>query len=146
MIGLFTKILKDYLRAPFVVIMGCILAGLFTLPSCKDQTNQNLTSDIVFPPSGVSFNKQVKPLFQQTCVAAGCHGGSQPVAGLDFQNDPYHSIVNHLPPLVLFNNGSKSPLYIDIAGNPQLMPPNKRLTQNQIDGVKKWIDEGVNNN
>jgi hypothetical protein len=118
----------------------------FTLPSCKDQTNQNLTSNIVFPPSGVSFSKQVQPLFQQTCVAAGCHGGSQPAANLDLQLDAWHSIINYVPPLVLVNNGAKSPLYIDIAGNPQLMPPSQRLTQNQIDGVKKWIDEGAKNN
>jgi hypothetical protein len=94
----------------------------------------------------VSFSKHVQPLFQQTCVAAGCHGGSQPAANLDLQLDAWHSIKNYLPPLVLVNNGSKSPLYIDIAGTPQLMPPNQRLTQNQIDGVKKWIDEGANNN
>jgi hypothetical protein len=127
-------------------IIGIFLVGIVTLPSCKDQTNQNFTSDIVFPPSGVSFSKQVQPLFQQTCVAAGCHGGSQPAANLNLQLDVWHSIINYLPPLVLVNNGSKSPLYIDISGNPQLMPPSQRLTQNQIDGVKKWIDEGANNN
>ena len=94
----------------------------------------------------MSFSKQVQPLFQQTCAAAGCHGGSQPAANLNLQFDVWHSLINYLPPLVLVNNGSKSSLYIDIAGNPPLMPPNKRLTQNQIDGVKKWIDEGAKNN
>jgi hypothetical protein len=129
-----------------LLIIGLLFAYTFALFSCKDQTNQSSPSNIVFPPSGVSFSKQVEPLFQQTCAAAGCHGGSQPAAGLNLEIDPWHSLINYLPPLIIVKNGAQSPLYTEIAGNPPLMPPNQRLTQNQIDGVKKWIDEGAKNN
>jgi len=116
--------------------------------SCKDQTNQNLTSNIVFPDSLVSFSKQVQPLFQQTCAASGCHGGSQQAANLNLEIDPWHSLINYVPPIVLVKNGTNSLLVMRIDGRtpPQMPLRSQPLSTNQINGVKKWIDEGAKNN
>jgi hypothetical protein len=123
----------------------------FTLLSCKDQTNQNHTSDIVFPDSLVSFSKQVSPLFQQTCVAAGCHGGSQPAANLNLEYDVcWRSLIDFSPPIVLVKNGKNSPLIMYIDGSnrrsPRMPLNSQPLTTNQSNGIKKWIDEGAKNN
>jgi hypothetical protein len=116
--------------------------------SCKDQTNQSRTSNIIFPTSGVSFSKHVEPLFQQTCIGAGCHGGSQPAVNLNLEINVWSSLIDYLPPIVLVKNGNKSPLvmYLDGRLAPQMPLREQPLTTNQINGVKTWIDEGAQNN
>jgi hypothetical protein len=129
---------------------GLFIVCSFSLLTCKDQTNQNFTSTIVFPDSLVSFNKHVEPLFHQTCAAAGCHGGSQPAAKLNLEIDTWHSLIDYLPPIVLVKNSNNSPLVMYIDGSnrrsPQMPLNSQPLTTNQINGVKKWIDEGAKNN
>jgi hypothetical protein len=97
----------------------------------------------------VSFTKQVEPLFQQTCVASGCHGGSQPAAQLNLEYGVcWRSLIDYLPPIVLVKNGNNSPLvkYLDGRLTPQMPLQSQPLTTNQINGVKKWIDEGAKPN
>jgi hypothetical protein len=129
-------------------IIGFIIFCTIDLLSCKDQTNQSSTSNIIFPASGVSFSKQVEPLFQQTCTAASCHGGSQPAANLNLEIDAWHSLIDYLPPIVLPRNGNNSPLvmYLDGRLAPQMPFRQQPLTTNQINGVKTWINEGAQNN
>jgi len=144
---LYTSTFRSHLFIAIFISVNFMLC-VFIMTSCKDQTNQSGTSDIIFPASGVSFNKQVEPLLQQTCAASGCHGGSQPAANLNLEYFTRNYLIDFQPKIVVEGKGNMSPLYIDIAGNPQLMPPppNQRLKQNQIDGIKKWIDEGALNN
>lgn len=82
------------------------------------------------------------------CAASGCHGGSQPANGLNLEIDVWHSLVNYLPPIILIRNGNNSPLvmYLDGRLYPQMPLRNQPLTKNQINGVKKWIDEGARYN
>ena len=116
--------------------------------SCADENNQTYTSDIVFPDSLISFTKHVEPLFRQTCVSSQCHGGSQPAANLTLEYDAWHSLIDYQPKIVIPSHGSTSPLvmYLDGRLSPQMPFRNKPLTTNQIDGVRKWIDEGAQAN
>ena len=131
-----------------LLILSFLIVCAFTLFSCKDQTNQSHTSNIIFPASGVSFSKHVEPLFQQTCAGAGCHGGSQPAANLNLEVNVWPSLIDYLPPIVLVKNGNNSPLvmYLDGRLAPQMPLRQQPLTTNQINGVKTWIDEGAQNN
>jgi hypothetical protein len=145
----FTKVQKRYFRPLILLAAGFLFFCIFALFSCKDQTNQTGPSDIIFPDSLVSFSKHVEPLFQKTCVASGCHGGSLPAANLDLDYGvSWHSLIDYLPPLVLVKNGKNSPLimYLDGRLTPQMPLRSQPLTKNQIDGVKKWIDEGAKPN
>jgi hypothetical protein len=146
----FTKIPNKYLPACSLFIFVFLMICAFILLSCKDQTNQSGTSNIIFPDSLVSFSRQVEPLFQQTCAAGGCHGGSQPAANLNLEIDAWHSLIDYLPPIVLVKNGNNSPLVMYIDGSnrrsPRMPLNSQPLTTNQINGVKKWIDEGAKNN
>jgi hypothetical protein len=118
--------------------------------SCKDENNQTFTSNIVFPDSLISFNNHVEPLFRQTCVASQCHGGTQPAANLNLEYDAWHSLIDYQPQIVIPHKSNDSPLVMYIDGSGRLsprMPLNSQpLTANQINGVKKWIDEGAKNN
>ena len=143
-----TKTLKKHFHVILRVVLGFIFLCIIILSSCKDQTNQSGASNIVFPASGVSFYKQVEPLFLQTCTAGGCHGGSQPAANLNLEVDTWHSLINFLPPIILVKNGTNSPLVKYLNGElaPQMPLRQQPLTTNQINGVKTWIDEGAQNN
>ena len=136
---------KIYSLPLLLFIAGLFIVCAFMMTSCKDQTNQSNTSNIIFPDSNVSYTKQVEPLFQQTCAQAGCHSGDQPAANLDLQIDAWHSLINYLPPLIIVKNGNNSPLvkYLDGRLLPQMPLRSQPLTTNQINGVKKWIDEGA---
>jgi hypothetical protein len=140
-----TKTYPSIFNVKYLLVHGLFMLCLFNLSSCKDQTNQNLTSNIVFPDSLVSFSKQVEPLFHQTCVSAGCHGGNQPAANLNLEIDVWHSLIDYSPPIVLPKNGKNSILVMRIDGRiaPQMPLRSQPLTTNQINGVKKWIDEGA---
>lgn len=96
----------------------------------------------------MSFSKQVEPLFLQTCAGAGCHGGSQPAANLDLEVDVWHSLIDYSPPIIIVKNGNNSPLvkYLDGRLAPQMPLRSQPLSTNQINGVKKWIDEGAKPN
>lgn len=138
-------------RAAFIsiVFIPLVLACLaFTVLSCADENNQTYTSDIVFPDSLISFSKHVEPLFRQTCVSTQCHGGSQPAANLNLEYGTWRSLIDYQPKIVLPFHGSTSPLvmYLDGRLSPQMPFRNKALTTNQINGVKRWIDEGAQAN
>jgi uncharacterized membrane protein len=119
---------------------------LLTSISCKD-TQTNPSSEIVFPDSNVSFSKHVGPLFQQRCARAPCHTGSTPAAGLNLDYPSYTALTSR-PGMILAGNANQSVLVQHLDGRLSLMPPPnfQQLTQNQINGVKKWINEGANLN
>jgi hypothetical protein len=123
---------------------------LLILTSCaKENIVGDESTDIVFPlDSTISYSRHIEPLFQQRCAFSGCHGGSQPAAGLNLTTPSYNSLMNHQPRLVVAGEPNNSYLIQRLDGTlPPRMPFNATpLTQNQLDGIKKWISEGTENN
>ena len=126
------------------------LALVFSLlvSSCKDQVTDPNVNPIVFPDANISYSKHVDPLFQQRCALGGCHAGSTAQAGLDLFAPSYSSLINHLPRLVTAGASNNSLLVQRIDGRlaPQMPYMAQPLNANQINGIKKWIDEGAKNN
>ena len=120
----------------------------FHIGLCINQTTQ--TSDIIFPASGVSFTKQVEPLFQETC--ASCHNGNNPGINLILNytafSDFWGYLIDYQPKIIISGSAANSILTEIFQALPNFMPPppRPRLTQNQIDGIKTWINEGANHN
>jgi predicted CxxxxCH...CXXCH cytochrome family protein len=143
--------MKSKINTSFIFIIVSYLILMFC-SSCKDENNNNFTSNIVFPDTGtISFTRYVQPLFQQTCVASQCHGGSSPADGLDLTAPCWGTLVGDFTPvLVVPKKSGSSLLYTRIAGlsGYTRMPPSNypALTTNQVNGVKKWIDQGAANN
>ena len=127
----------------FFLLGGFLLLVSSGLTSCKD-TQTNPSIEIVFPNDSVSFTKHVEPLFQQRCARSPCHGGSAPAAGLNLEYPSYTTILNRTG-LVLPGDPNHSTLIQYLEGSLSLMPPPNfpQLTQNQIIGIKKWIEEGA---
>lgn len=127
-----------------MVLAWCVLST----PSCKDEIADPSANPIVFPESNVSFTKHIEPLFQQRCALAGCHAGSNATAGLDLSIPTYSKLMNHQPRLVISGASNNSLLAQRIDGRiiPQMPFNRDPLNANQINGIKKWIDEGAMNN
>ena len=115
------------------------------LISCKDEVTGVDDSSIVFPAANVSYVRHVEPLFQQRCAVSGCHAGSSPAAGLSLQTPSYSSLMNHQPRLVVAGASNNSLLILRLEGRIQPLMPlrGNPLNQNQLNGIKKWIDEGA---
>jgi hypothetical protein len=124
------------------------IASMLIVASCKDQIVDPNVNPIVFPDANVSYSKHVDPLFQQRCALGGCHAGSSAQAGLDLLAPSYSSLINHQPRLVTAGASNNSLLVQRIDGRlaPQMPYMSQPLNANQINGIKKWIDEGAKNN
>ena len=138
---------KRFLSRAFLVTIPVVIIGVVVVSSCEDQILGDGGASIVFPDSLVSFSQHVEPLFTQTCTTSRCHGGSAPARNLSLDPPSYSSIINH-PGLVIAGESSNSLLVWRLEGKLlSVMPPNRDpLPQNQIKGIKKWIDEGARNN
>jgi hypothetical protein len=132
----------------FLVVFTLVLAQiLVALSSCKDTiTDPDQPINVVFPDSNVSYSQHVEPLFQQGCAFGQCHG-SNSAGGLNLESPSYSKLLSR-PGLVVSRESNNSLLVQRLDGRLQpRMPLNRtQLTQNQVNGIKKWIDEGAANN
>jgi len=126
-----------YLLPAFAITLS------LTVLSCKDELPTQ--GSIVFPSTGVSFSQHVQPLFNQKCYGSGCHGPSET---LDLTPPMYASLMSYQPQLVISGQGENSLLVQILDGRavPAMPPGGERLTDNQINGIKTWINEGALNN
>ncbi len=118
--------------------------ALFAISSCKNSSNPvSNPSQIVFPASGISYEKQVQLLFNVGCALAGCHDqATSQNRNLYLTN--YGGWREDLQVIIPYDT-TKSRLVWSIEARPGStpMPPAKPLTQNQITGLKQWILEGA---
>lgn len=133
------------LTVGFLTMLVALMLLSLISPSCKDQT-VGPVSDIVFPDSNISFIKYVEPLFQQRCIS--CHNSSSAYGNLDLEVNMWQALIDHQPQIVIPHQGTNSLLVLRLDGRfkPQMPLQQQPLTANQINGVKKWIDEGADNN
>ncbi|MBI3004375.1 MAG: hypothetical protein HYY49_03055 [Ignavibacteriales bacterium] len=113
---------------------------------CEDNI-VNQPVNVVFPDSNVSYSQHLEPLFQQGCALSTCHGRASQ-GGLNLETPSYTKLMNHPTRLVVAMEGENSLLVQRIDGRVQPQMPLNRtpLNKNQIDGIKKWINEGAANN
>lgn len=125
-----------------------LLPAVLLTPSCKDAGTNQSASDIVFPASGVSYGKQVEPLFLHSCALPSCHDEYTGIGGLILET--YQELMSASPPVVRVGDTSNSPLVWSIEKSHGLgimpPPPPPPLNSNQITGIKRWILEGAQNN
>ena len=90
-------------------------------------------------PAKVDFAKDVQPIFRQNCVP--CHGPTQQNSGMRLDR---RSVVLGRRGIVP-GSSDNSFLFHRISGNEYgiQMPPTGPLRPEQIDTIKKWIDQGA---
>ncbi len=141
-----------------IIILLILTALLFTTQYCKDGSDP-VGDKFVMPDSGISFIDDVAPMLEFYCgTDRGCHS--------PFDIDEKFKYLDLTVKVSLMNylmrdgermiNISKhkdrpqdAPFYILLTrGYPQdddIMPPYSRrqLNENQTEGIKRWIAEGV---
>lgn len=132
---------------PLAMVFAIGVSGIICA-SCEDDLIGLRPSDVVFPDSGVSYSQHVDALFQQSCASSQCHGGGEPAADLNLEFPSYRAVIDHRPRLVLSGDGENSLLILRLTGAVgKRMPLGLQpLNENQIAGIRRWIDEGALNN
>ena len=88
-----------------------------------------------------SFERDVRPIFEANCFS--CHGGTV-MLGLDLRTVTSILRGSHEGPVVIKGSPGKSLLYEKLSK--RVMPPpafKMKLTDAQIDTVRRWIEEGM---
>ena len=133
---------------PLRILSSAILASAFVL-SCILGCCQNTITDasqIVFPASGVSYERHVQPFFNLTCAYSGCHNSAQQAGSVNLSS--YFDTVVSRPGLVVAGKPEQSLLAQIIDINVAGRPPHRQsfqavITANHIAGIKTWIREGA---
>ena len=126
--------MKQLLYAGLVAVIG------FGLVSCyKDVIFPEAALNPDGPPQAVSFNTELKPLFNSSCALAGCHvtGAHQPYLSSDIS---YNQLVNG--GFINTVIPKESVLYIKINGDMKEYIPSAINRQKVYD----WIRNGAPNN
>src|ERR1051326_5229363 len=89
--------------------------------------------------SKVDFARDVQPILRQNCVT--CHSGSQPASGMRL--DRKSAVINRRGAVP--GSAENSFLFHRISGNDygMQMPPTGALKPEQIDTIKRWINQGA---
>ena len=87
----------------------------------------------------VCYQRDIEPIFRNSCGITGCHGQQRGESGYTFTD--YSSIIKAITPF----DANKSKAYQAITGKGfvQLMPPAGALTQNERILIRVWIDQGA---
>ena len=132
-----------------------VSVAVFVFSACRDTSDPvKKLDEIVFPDSNISYAKQVQPLFFAACATASCHENARKGSAENGGNDnldltQYAGLWKADNTIITPPDTSNSILVWCIEWRPIVnispMPPRTRLSQNQIQGIKKWISEGANN-
>lgn len=129
------------------IVAGALLA-LFAVvwfgSGCKDSTTAP-GNEIVFPDDSVSYSQHVQPYFNLRCAYFGCHEDQTRAGNLSLTS--YTNTVFARPGIVVQGNSASSLLMQKIDGRlPHPLNVPIIINENQLNGIKKWIDEGGKNN
>ncbi len=117
----------------------------FSFNICCDDT---LITDIPIPDENVSYSQHIQPLFNTHCNNTTCHNSEDRAGGLSLE---FYGEFRNSPFLIISGAPEESLLYLTVSGQyVTIMPPQYGssipLNDNQIAGIKTWIEEGAEAN
>jgi hypothetical protein len=118
---------KIYYSLTFLIIV----TSLAWISSCTHD------ADITNLPE-MCFERDVLPIFSNSCAIPGCHDGS----GESFSLNSYAQIMNTVTPY----NPDKSQCYkaITATWGEGRMPPDQPVSQEKRTIIRLWIEQGAN--
>lgn len=93
----------------------------------------------------VDYATEIQTIFNASCTS--CHGGQSGVTLTSYSATINSVGAQYGTNIVIAGNADGSPLVDKIEPNPQFggrMPNSQGLSQDQIDKIKAWINEGAN--
>jgi mono/diheme cytochrome c family protein len=136
--------------AAVVLIWAALLAGYLSLTgkSAKPtagpaQPTQPAATTQVTATTGVSFSKDVLPLFKTNCES--CHGSGQSQAGLKLTAYADVMAGSARGPVVVPGNAASSRL-VELVTAGQMPPGGSKLSASEIEIIRSWVDAGAPDN
>lgn len=135
------------MRQNIVFLLFCGIFGLFLYSGCKDTITGSQLDQRTIPDSNVSYQQDIQPIFDLKCSNSGCHDNASMAGGVSLST---WANTTADPGVVFPGKPDNSRLVWTIehyAGEPPMPPVGyPSLTQNQIRGIRTWIQEGAKNN
>lgn len=103
---------------------GSLTPGQYTIT--VENSDGCMMSEKVLIRSGISFKTSVEPIIAKSCAISNCHDGSG--------NIDYRIFTNFNPTDMKARTQSRN------------MPKEGTLTQDEIDAIACWVDDGALNN
>jgi mono/diheme cytochrome c family protein len=137
-------------RRRWVLAVLCIVTGasISLIAAEKKKAAPDLSK---LPPastqSGITYEKDIKPIFDETCVK--CHGEKKQKGKLRLDSLAAVQKGGEDGAVVVAGQSTKSPLLINVAqigDEDDYMPPTdkaKPLTKEQVGLIRAWIDQGA---
>ncbi len=128
------------------IIFSLLSLVLLLMCTCSETIGPN--NKIVFPEEGeVSFQNHVLPFLKVKCAFSGCHDDVYRAGGRDMTTHFQVTAATENTGLVVATNPDGSVLVQVIEGtNPHLDYYRINITENQKQGVRRWILDGALNN
>ncbi len=131
-----------------------VVAAMVMFPACADSIVSDCDVENGPLPVSARFSDIEQRVFAVSCATAGCHGGSNPQAGLDLTpGRAYDQLVNvnslNYPTSKRVAPGAsaQSVLLQVLRGSAQpSMPPSGPLATAVVDSIAAWIDRGAERN
>ncbi|OWK74549.1 hypothetical protein CBW16_03835 [Flavobacteriaceae bacterium JJC] len=109
--------------------IGILISGLALL-GCDTRTYEDITGKVIIPET-VKFTQDVKPIIDRNCTVCHSPGG----ASSFFPLTDYTLVKNAIDKIL---DRVQRP-----SGDPQKMPQGGNLSQADIDILKKWKADGL---
>lgn len=127
----------------FLLFVVFVLTISFS--ACDDTLTATDLDNREIPDSNIDYYVHIQPIFTIKCATSFCHDNQTRAGGLSLTN---HANATADPSIVLPGDPEVSKMIwaIEGTGGVEPMPPPGSappLTQEQIEGVRTWIQEGA---
>lgn len=122
-----------YLLAPLPLVAGALLLG----PPAKGAPAANAA----VADSAALFNKEVKPILQENCIA--CHRGTEPMGGLRLTSRAAILKGGASGPAVVLAKPNESLLLAAVNHQGRQMPPQGKMAPKKIEALTRWVNRGL---
>jgi len=112
-------------------------------PSCDDD-GLGPGDEVVFPEEDVSYAAHVQPYFNLRCANYGCHEDQTRAGNLSLTS---YITLTERPGIIIPFDAESSLLVQKIDGRlPHPIDVPILINENQLNGIKTWINEGAESN
>lgn len=132
------------MKKPIVILIAFLTAVFVAaMPSCDDD-GLGPGDEVVFPEENVSYAEHVQPYFNLRCANYGCHEDQARAGNLSLTS---YNALTERPGLIIPGDAESSFLMQKIDGRlPHPIDVPIIINENQLEGIRTWINEGAKNN
>ena len=136
---------KNLRRLTFTAFSISMIVMCLSFYACNDNVI-TAPEDIVFPDSNVSYVNHVAPLLKYTCARSGCHSTFDRAGG--FALDTYYDLTTSFAGAMCRPGNADGSILIQVIEGklPHSYITEFRISDNQLLGLKTWINEGISVN